>query len=405
MTNLPLYIGGRYLFAKKSRTVINVISAICVGGIAVGVAALIIILSVYNGFEELIRKSLGAIDPDLKISSVSGKAFSPDSIPSIDRIYELEGISGISETLEENVFAVYGSMQTLALAKGVDRNYEESTVPLLSIYGNAGLDLGEESRIGVSNGIAEKLGGIYFNSGEKIRLWFPSRHRKISASNPVESLNSIELLPSNVFTAGSEYDNRLVLLPIGDLRELLEYEDEVTALEIRLDDPGKASTMKSRISEMAGPEFSVKDRIGQNEALFRMMKYEKLAIFLILLAVVIIVAFSITGCLSMLIIEKKEDIGTLGFLGAGNSTVRRVFILEGWMIALLGLVIGFVLGLAAVLLQQRFGFISMPGSLSMTAYPVVLKVADLLLIAAGVAAAGYLIALATSTQIRDEKYR
>lgn len=402
MANVPLYIGGRYLFAKKSRNVINVISAICVGGIAVGVAALVIIMSVYNGFEDLIRRSLGSADPDLKVSAAEGKVFAPDSVAAIDRIYDLEGVESVSKTLEEQVFVVYGQKQTLALALGVDRRYEESTFPLLDIYGTPALDLGQQSYAGISKGVAETLGGIYLNTQIPVEIWFPSRHRGISASKAAESLNSISLVPGSVFTAGSEYDNRLILLPIDDLRGLLEYDGgEVSSLNIRLKEGTSVQSVQSRIKEILGPSFKVQDRVEQNASLFRMMKYEKLAIFLILIAVVIIVAFSITGCLSMLIIEKKKDIRTLISLGARDSLVRRIFVTEGSLIALLGLAIGLVLGIAAVVLQQQFGFISMPGALSATAYPVRMNAGDILAIIGGVSVTGWAIAYFTSRQIRE----
>ncbi len=378
------------------------ISGICVGGIAVGVAALVIIMSVYNGFEDLIRKSLGSADPDLKVSAVEGKVFAPDSVAAVDLIYDVKGVESVSRTLEEQVFVVYGQKQSLARAMGVDRRYEESTFPLLEIYGTPALDLGHESLVGISKGVAEALGGIYLNTQIPVEIWFPSRHRGISASNPSESLNSISLVPGSVFTAGSEYDNRLILLPLDDLRGLLEYDGgEVSALNIRLKEGASVQGVQSRVKEILGPAFKVEDRVEQNASLFRMMKYEKLAIFLILIAVVIIVAFSITGCLSMLIIEKKEDIRTLRSLGARDGTVRSIFVTEGSLIALLGLAIGLVLGIAAVVLQQQFGFVSMPGALSATAYPVRMNAWDILAITGGVALAGWAIAFFTSRQIRE----
>jgi ABC-type lipoprotein release transport system permease subunit len=191
-------------------------------------------------------------------------------------------------------------------------------------------------------------------------------------------------------------DSRLIIIPIEKMRELLEYTDEVSAVEIRVlegTDSKEIDRLQKVISQRLGPDFEVKDRFQQNESLYKMMKYEKAAIYMILIFIIIIIAFNIFGSLSMLIIEKKDDISTLRSLGAQDGLIKRIFVLEGWMISLTGLAGGLVAGIGFSLLQQYFGFIKMPGHFVVQAYPIILSPWDILLTAAGVTVIGYLIAL------------
>ena len=194
----------------------------------------------------------------------------------------------------------------------------------------------------------------------------------------------------------TEIDENLMIIPIEKMRELLEYDEEVSAVEIRLtEDAGQDELVRiqKEISQRLGPEFKVKDRFQQNESLYKMMKYEKAAIYMILIFIIIIISFNIFGSLSMLIIEKRADIGTLRSLGAKDRLIRNIFVLEGWMISLAGLAAGLVIGTGFSLLQQHFGFIKMPGHFIVQAYPVILSWTDILLTIAGVAVIGYVIAL------------
>jgi ABC-type lipoprotein release transport system permease subunit len=229
-----------------------------------------------------------------------------------------------------------------------------------------------------------------------IEIYFPSRTRKISMSNPMASVEFIKVWPSGTFSVNSEVDGKLMILPIEQMRELLEYEEEVSAVELRLMEGRSekdAKRLKKEIQDRLGDRYKVKDRFEQNESLYKMMKYEKTAIYMILIFIIIIIAFNIFGSLTMLIIEKKDDIATLKSLGAQESLIRRIFVLEGWMISLAGLAAGLVIGIGFALLQQHFGFIKMPGQFTVQAYPVILSWIDILLTSAGVAIIGYLIAL------------
>ena len=402
---LPLFIAGRYIFAKKSHNVINIISAISAIGMAIGTAALIIILSVYNGFDALIRSMLSNVEPDLMIVPSTGKVFTPEG-ETYDWIYDQESVRTMTCTLEEQVFINYDGKQSLVTAKGVDWVYEEET-PIRNnlVEGEFKLHKGDIPLAAVGAVLAYEL-GLSPRFLSPIEVYYPNRKSRISMANPLASLESIKVWPSCTFSVNNDIDAQLMLLPIEKMRELLEYDDEVSAVEIRLvegTDSKELKRLKNEISERLGEGFLVKDRFQQNESLYKMMKYEKAAIFLILIFVIIIIAFNIFGCLSMLIIEKRPDIETLSSLGASDKLIRRIFVLEGWMISLAGLAAGLVIGIIFSLLQQHFGFIKMPGHFLVQAYPIILSLKDVLITAAGVATVGYLIALPPAHSIRIRK--
>ena len=392
---LAPFIAKRYLFAKKSHNVINIISAISAIGMAIGTAALIIIMSVYNGFDSLVRSMMSNVEPDLMITPATGKTFIPEG-EAFDWIYDCTEVKTICSILQEQVFISYDGKQGLAKAKGVDWIYEEES-PLREHIsdGEFKLHRGDIPLASVGIGLAYEM-GINPRFISPIEIYFPSRTRRISAANPLASLESIKVWPSSTFAVSSDIDADLLILPIDKMRELLEYDDEVSAVEIRLADDCRKEDLKRLQEEMSarlGSDFEVKDRFQQNESLYKMMKYEKAAIYMILIFVIIIIAFNIFGSLSMLIIEKKSDIGTLRSLGAEDSLIRRIFVLEGWLISLTGLAAGLVTGIGFALAQQQFGFIKMPGQFLVQAYPVILSWQDIVLTAAGVAIIGYLIAL------------
>ena len=396
--HLPLFIARRYLFAKKSHNVINIISAISAIGMAIGTAALVVILSVYNGFDSLVRSSLSHVEPDLLVVPDSGKVFVPDE-EVFDWARNHPAVATVDGILQENVYLSYDGRTGVARAKGVDRAYEARN-PMADclVDGALALHKGDVPLALVGSGLAYRMGiSPRFLPG--IEVWFPARDRAFSAANPAASVNSVKVWPGGLFSVNTDIDNNLMVLPIDPMRELLGYTDEVSGMEIRLEEGTPARTLRKvqkELSTRLGPGFKVLDRYRQNEALYKMMRYEKLAIYMILIFIVIIIAFNIYSSLTMLIIEKKDDIGTLRSLGAPEPMTRRIFLLEGWLISLLGLVIGIVLGVAFVLLQQKYGLIRMPGNYIISAYPVILKASDILWTVVGVALVGYLIALLPS---------
>ena len=392
---LAPFIAGRYLIAKKSHNVINIISAISAIGMAIGTAALIIILSVYNGFDSLIRSMMSNVEPDLLITPATGKTFVPDD-STFDWIYDQPSVKNMCCVLEEQVFISYDGKQSLARAKGVDWVYEEES-PLKDHMqdGEFKLHRGDVPLAAVGAGLAYEL-GISPRFLAPIEIYFPTRTGRISLANPAASIESVRVYPSGLFSVNNDVDAELLIVPIEKMQELLEYEDEVSAVELRLTEDSPKDELKriqKEIGARLGPGFRVKDRFQQNESLYKMMKYEKAAIFMILIFVIIIIAFNIFGSLTMLIIEKEEDIRTLRSMGAQESLIRKIFVLEGWFISLAGLAGGLVIGVGFAAIQQAFGIIKMPGHFVVQAYPIILSWSDILLTAVGVAAIGYLIAL------------
>lgn len=401
---LASFIAGRYLFARKSHNVINVISAISVVGMAIGTAALTIILSIYNGFDSLVRDMMGNLEPDILITPSKGKVFVPEG-ECYDWIYAQESVASMCTVLQEQVFISYDGHQGVAIAKGMDAvAQEESPIRENIRDGKFEFRHGDIPEGVVGVGLAYKM-GINPRFLAPIQLYYPSRTRKLSPSSPSSSIEYINIWPSGLFSINSEIDNSYILLDIDKMRELLEYSgEEVSAVEIRMKEGCEARELKrvmDGISERLGEDFTVSDRFRQNESLYKMMKYEKASIYLILIFVILIIGLNIHASLSMLIIEKREDISTLRAMGAGEKLIRRVFVLEGWFISLLGLAIGLLMGLAFCLLQQRFGLISMPGNFVIQAYPVVLKASDILITALSVAILGYLIATFTERLSRS----
>lgn len=393
--HLPLFIARRYLFAKKSHNVINIISAISAVGMAIGTAALIIILSIYNGFDELVKSTLSNVEPDILITPAKGKVFIPEG-EAFDRIKANPMIGEYDLFLQENVFVDYDGHQGIAKAKGVDSAFEaESPLAEHITNGEFSLHKGQLPQMVVGAGLAYKMGmnPAFLASAE---LYFPIRDRNFSLANPAASIETVRMRPSGIFSVNQQIDDDLMIVPIEEMRKLLGYEEEVSGVEIRLAEGSTAKDIRSAIKHIQkelGPEFKVLDRFRQNTSLYKMMRYEKAAIFLILIFVIIIIALNIFGSITMLIIEKKDDIETYRSLGATDQMLRRTFTLEGWLISLLGLAAGLVVGIGFSLAQQHFGFIKMPGSFLVNAYPVILQWQDVLATIAGVALIGYIIAL------------
>ena len=369
---------------------------------AIGTAALIIILSVYNGFDSLIRSMMGNVEPDLLITPTTGKVFIPEG-DTYDWIYEQPSVFNMCCVLEEDVFISYDGRQGMAKAKGVDWIYEEES-PLRGhmAEGEFLLRKGDIPMAVIGDILAYKM-GISHRFLAPVEIYYPSRTRRISLANPVGALESIKVYPAGTVSVNDDIDKQLLIISIEKMRELMEYESEVSGVEIRLEQGTSEKELRriqKEIQERLGPNFKVKDRLQQNEVLYKMMKYEKIATYMILFFAIIIIAFNIFGSLTMLIIEKREDIQTLRYLGAEDKTIRNIFTLEGWMISLTGMAAGLVIGIVFSLIQQHFGIIKMPGHFVVQAYPIILSVSDILLTAISVATIGYLIALIPS-RFRD----
>jgi lipoprotein-releasing system permease protein len=385
--NFAAFVARRYLFAKKSANVINIISGISIVGVATGTMALIIILSVYNGFEDIIQKSFSKFDPDLKITAVKGKVFSPDE-NIYKNLYAIQGIEYVCPTLEENVLLEYEDKMAPAVIKGVSpefaqMNHIDSVITL-------GQFLLKQNNLnyGVPGTVLARTLGINTNFLSAIKIYVPKRTAKPNV-NPRNAFNTSYVSPSGIFEIQMDYDGKYLLADLGFTRNLLEYGKEVSALEVGIEPSADIENIQEKVETLLGNGFKVQNQYQQQEVLFRVMKSERWAIFMILSFIIVIAAFNIIGSVSMLIIEKKDDIKTLNNLGLTRKGLERIFAYEGWMISLFGCVIGLVLGTALTLVQQYFGIVKV-GNLIVDAYPVSFKPFDVIIVAGIVVAIGYL---------------
>lgn len=392
---LPFFIALRYLFARKSHNVINLISAISAAGMAVGTAALVVILSVYNGFDALVRENLSDLDPAVRIEACEGKFFVPSD--SLKQALSADPrVASWGPVLEENLFLRYGDAQALVFAKGVDETFvSRSRLSQHCTAGDFTLAMGERPMASVGVALAWNT-GIRPQFLTPLELWFPDPDAQISPRNPSAAMRSEKLGVSSLFTLSADIDAKLVVVPFEVMERLLQSKSQpgrASALELSLVDESPRAVRRFLRDWADTPGLVFKDRYAQHETLYRMMRFEKAAIYLILLFVVLIIAFNIFGALSMLVLEKRDDIRIFAAMGATPALVRRIFVLEGWLISLLGLAVGLLLGTGLVLLQQATGFVKMPGNFLVSAYPVILSPWDLVCIAVGVAVVGYVIAL------------
>ena len=390
--NLPFYISKRYLFSKKSQNVINIISGISVVGVVTGTMALIVILSVFNGFDELIKSLYSTFDPEIKIILAEGKTFSP-SAPGFSEIRNHRNVLNFSEVLEENVLLRYGDRQYIATMKGVDDEFANVTgIDTMIIEGSFSLMEKNRPLAVIGQGVAYYLGvGLTFLN--PINIYSIKRTENISM-NPEQAISRKFIFPSGIFSIEQEHNTRYIIVPISFARDLLGYQDEVSAVELKLQPGADVEMVQDEIRRIVGNEFLVQNRNDQNALFYRIMKSEKWAIFFILTFILIVASFNIIGSLTMLMLDKKEDIRTLQNLGASNTLIRRIFLLEGWMISIIGAIIGLIIGSVIAWLQARFGIIKLSGSGSfiIDAYPVLYKFTDVLKVFITVIFIGFLAA-------------
>lgn len=386
---LSLYIAKRYLFAKKSRNAINVISAVSVAGVAVGTMALIIILSVFNGLEKMVSSIFNTFDPDIKITVTEGKTFTPDS-SRLRLLADIAGVTCYSLTIEENTLLKYGEKQYIATIKGVDENYTRVTDIDSSMWEGEFILTGENGRpyavpgLGVSQYL-----GIRVNFITPLNIYVPRKSGN-SGMNAENAFNRKFIFPSGIFEVEKEYDSKYIYLPLEFAREITENEGAVSAIEIKIGDQSETGSIKKRVAKIFGKDFLVQDRYEQQEIFYKVMRSERLAIFFILTLILVIASFNIIGSLTMLIIEKERDIAILKSLGADNDLIRKIFIFEGWLISIIGALAGIILGFLICWLQQTFGLVKLQSeSLIMDAYPVVLKIKDFIIVPATVLLIGY----------------
>lgn len=392
---LAFDIARRYLIAKKSQNIINVISMISVMGVVTGSMALLVVLSVFNGLHDFIGNLYGAFDPDLKVVPATGKVMSLDSLNKA-ALENVEGVLNITELLEDQALLKFDKRQMPGVILGVDSVFNKVCgVDSIIIDGSFSLQEKGENR-GVLGSILADQMAIRLNFVSPLVIYVPKRTSAINMMSPQNAFQTEYLQPTGVFEVKQqEYDGKYVLVNIQQARRLFEYkEDVVSALGISVDPAYSLSKVQDQIQEITGSHTLVLDKEQQHESFYKMMKVEKLMAFLILSFILVIAAFNIIGTLSMLIFEKKESIFTLKNMGADKQLITRIFLIEGWLISLMGVFVGLMLGVVLVVIQQQFGLVRFQGTGTFItdAYPVKLNIGDILLVLVTVSTIGFLAA-------------
>ena len=393
--NLPFYIARRYLFSKKKHNAINIISGISVCGVALATLALVCTLSVFNGFQDMVAGFFTAFDPELKITIREGKVFEPQGA-AFQEVRSLPEIGVWTETLEENAMVQYKDRQAMAIIKGVEDNFEELTSIDSLLYG-AGEFILHDSIVdyGVFGVVLISELGTGLQFVDPLQVYAPKRNVRVNMANPSASFNRDYLFsPGVVFVVNQQkYDARYILTSLSFARNLFNYDTEVSAVELKLKPGTDVTAVQRKIARILGDEFVVLDRYEQQADVFRIMEIEKFISYLFLTFILAIACFNVIGSLSMLILDKREDVETLRNLGADDRLIARIFLFEGRLISLFGALSGIVLGLLLCYIQQRFGIISLGGgngSFIVDAYPVSVHVTDVVLIFITVITVGFL---------------
>ena len=393
--NFPFYIARRYLFSKKSTHAINIISGISMVGVAVATMALVVTLSVFNGFHDLVASFFTQMDPQLKVTPVKGKTASADD-PLLMKIRQLPEVEVATECLEDQAMAVYGDRQMMVKVKGVEDNFNQLTHISEILEGNGEFELhAADMSYGIPGlGVAFQL-GLGYTYEEPLRIFAPRRKGQLDMTNPTDGFVVDELYsPGVVFCMKQgKYDRSYILTSIAFTRHLFDAEGQLTSLELRLKPGSDFDRVKQQMQQIAGNQFHVLDRYEQQDDTFRIMEVEKLIAYVFLTFILVIACFNIIGSLSMLIIDKRNDVVTLRNLGANEHQITRIFLFEGRMISTIGAVVGILIGLLLCWLQQQYGIVrlgSSEGSFVVDAYPVSVHPWDIVLIFFTVIAVGYL---------------
>ncbi len=375
---LPLRIAQRYLFARKSTNAINIITGITVTGLAIGTAALLLVLSVFNGFEVLLTSLFGNFNPEIKITPLKGKTFEEDSLL-IAQLQALPEVALVARSLEEVAFFEYKDNQHFGILKGVDQYYHQVThIDSTVIEGHYVLERDGRPYLVLGAGMRNKLGVNIDDYLEPVVVYMAKRKLRSTLEQPFRKRYAYA---AGTFKIQQEYDQQYVLAPLWFAQELMQLDGQLTALEIRLMPDADMASAITAIQKAVGPHFAVKDRYQQEEAFFKLMNIEKWLSYAILTLVLILVAFNMVGSLWMIVLEKKKDIAILRAMGATSQLIRQVFLVEGLLISTLGLVMGFILATIFYLLQKQYGLIGIPEGFVVQAYPVQMRWPDFFVVA------------------------
>ena len=377
------FLAWRYLFSKKEHNIINVISGISMIGIMVSTAALVVVLSVFNGMSDIIGGWFNALHADYEITLREGKSFPTDSFP-LQQLRKLPDVQAVNEIVCDMALANYEDRQELIYLKGVPAGYfRNHHFEQMVIDGDTILYKLEQPCAVLGSGVAGRL-EINMLSYELMKLYYPKRTKK-NFANPADAFNTQYLIPSGVLSTNTNYDENYIFCPIEFVRELMNYNGEVTSIEVQLSDEANPLRVRSQIADIVGDKFIIKDQQEQEDSLYKTMKSEKFMIYLILAFILILAAFNIIGALGMLILEKKTDTAVLFSMGASKSLIQRVFVYEGMMVSALGGLAGTLLGALICFLQQTFHIVKLGGGGAhyiIPYYPVQIEITDLLIVMA-----------------------
>ncbi len=393
--NFPFYIARRYLFSKKSTNAINVISGISVVGVAVATMALVVTLSVFNGFHDMVASLFTQLDPQIKITPVKGKVVAADD-SLLTRIRQLPEVDVATEVMEDQALAVYGERQAMIRLKGVEDNFDKLTHIREVLEGDGEFELhAADMNYGILGmGVAYQLGTGYTYE-HPLKIYAPRREGQLNMANPQEGFVEDELYSPGVLFSikQGKYDKRYIITSIAFTRQLFDQQGMLSSLELRLKPGSDFERVKAEMQEIAGDRFLVRDRYEQQDDTFRIMKIEKLMAYIFLTFILVIACFNIIGSISMLMIDKKNDVVTLRNIGASDKQIVRIFLFEGRMISVMGAIIGIVIGLLLCWLQQQYGIVRLgqsEGSFIVDAYPVSVHPWDIIFIFLTVIAVGFL---------------
>ncbi len=376
--NVSFLIAKRYFISKKKRNIINIISIISMVGVAVGTAALIIVLSVFNGLEDLIRSIYGSFDPDLKITSVQGKGFEMEE-ELLERIRNTPGVLLVTEVIEDNALLRYEDRQMVVKMKGVSPNFfAQNKIDSAVIEGNYQLQRAGNNYALIGRGVQYQLSIRATNAIVPMYLLYPKAKASLSL-DPENTFREKPIMVGGVFVIERQYDDSYIFVPLDFARDLLAYGTKRTSLEIRVESRREINTVERRLEEVLGPKFEIKNSDEQHLSLLRAVKVEKLFVFITFAFILLIASLNIFFSLSMLVIDKKKDIAILASIGATPQVIRNIFLAEGAIVAFVGAIIGLSAGLLICWIQQTFGLVSMNMATALVeAYPVKMQIQDFL---------------------------
>lgn len=406
MIQLVTRIAGRYLVARKSHNLINIITLISATGVAVGTFALIVVLSVFNGFDQVISGMINAVSPDMVVLPKQGKVLQADSA-TLARLAHIAGIEGVSRVLEEDALFVNGQKQHLGRIKGVESYYQHSgNFDSITQYGSFVLKANGLSFAIAGAGVAWYL-GLKLSESDKLLTVYVPRRGDPTRFSPDQGFNSMSINVADVFASQQDFDSRYVYVPFDWAAQLLEYQNQASGVELFVRAGAKLNRIRTEAATLFDDKVIIKDRFEQQETLYRIMRTEKYAIFIILTFILFMATFNVVGSLTMIIVDKQKDSNVLRFLGLPLSALRQLFIIEGIFISLAGAFTGLVTGILVVSVQEKFGLLKLgggQGAFVIDAYPVELGFADIGAVLITVVAIGLLAsAYAVRFAMRDGK--